>query len=133
MSDTRAVVFAYHDVGVRCLKTLLSGGVEVPLVVTVADDPQEIGPGMVGIRQRLRIQGHPHERRLQRVFRIFLVPRQRPGVAHRPRRYQVEQFRQRHRPAPRQAPGAVPYSGRKRILFETLPAIFGQHLTALPF
>ena len=37
----RAVVFAYHDVGVRCLKTLLSGGVEVPLVVTVPDDPRE--------------------------------------------------------------------------------------------
>ena len=37
----RAVVFAYHDVGVRCLKALLSGGVEVPLVVTVADDPKE--------------------------------------------------------------------------------------------
>ncbi len=41
MSRPRAVVFAYHDVGVRCLKALLSGGVEVPLVVTVADDPQE--------------------------------------------------------------------------------------------
>jgi methionyl-tRNA formyltransferase len=41
VSAARAVVFAYHDVGVRCLKTLLSGGVEVPLVVTVADDPQE--------------------------------------------------------------------------------------------
>jgi methionyl-tRNA formyltransferase len=38
---TRAVVFGYHDVGVRCLKALLSGGVEVPLVVTVADDPAE--------------------------------------------------------------------------------------------
>ena len=38
----RAVVFAYHDVGVRCLKTLLSGGVEVPLVVTVQDDPGEV-------------------------------------------------------------------------------------------
>ncbi len=36
-----AVVFAYHDVGVRCLKALLSGGVDVPLVVTVPDDPQE--------------------------------------------------------------------------------------------
>jgi methionyl-tRNA formyltransferase len=35
------VVFGYHDVGVRCLKTLISGGVEVPLVVTVADDPNE--------------------------------------------------------------------------------------------
>jgi methionyl-tRNA formyltransferase len=41
MTGTRAVVFAYHDVGVRCLKTLISGGVEVPLVVTVADDPGE--------------------------------------------------------------------------------------------
>ena len=41
MSKARAVVFAYHDVGVRCLKTLLSGGIEVPLVVTVADDPHE--------------------------------------------------------------------------------------------
>ncbi len=37
----RAVVFAYHDVGVRCLKVLLSAKVEVPLVVTVNDDPKE--------------------------------------------------------------------------------------------
>lgn len=37
----RAVVFAYHDVGVRCLKALLCGGLEVALVVTVADDPKE--------------------------------------------------------------------------------------------
>jgi methionyl-tRNA formyltransferase len=44
MSDRgacRAVVFAYHDVGVRCLKVLLSGKVEIPLVVTVPDDPNE--------------------------------------------------------------------------------------------
>ena len=41
MRPARAVVFAYHDVGVRCLKVLLSAGVEVPLVVTVADDPGE--------------------------------------------------------------------------------------------
>jgi methionyl-tRNA formyltransferase len=41
VSGARAVVFAYHDVGVRCLKTLLSGGVTVPLVVTVPDDPRE--------------------------------------------------------------------------------------------
>lgn len=41
MSGPKAVVFAYHDVGVRCLKALLSGGVEIPLVVTVADDPRE--------------------------------------------------------------------------------------------
>jgi len=42
MSTPRAVVFAYHDVGVRCLKVLLSAGVEVPLVVTTQDDPNEI-------------------------------------------------------------------------------------------
>jgi len=36
-----AVVFAYHDVGVRCLRALLSAGVRIPLVVTVADDPGE--------------------------------------------------------------------------------------------
>ncbi|HEY6822872.1 MAG TPA: formyltransferase [Steroidobacteraceae bacterium] len=41
MNRPRAVVFAYHDVGVRCLKALLSGGVAVPLVVTVPDDPAE--------------------------------------------------------------------------------------------
>ena len=41
MSAVRAVVFAYHDVGVRCLKTLLSAKIEVPLVVTVRDDPKE--------------------------------------------------------------------------------------------
>lgn len=38
----RAVVFAYHDVGVRCLRVLLAQGVEVPLVVThqdAADEP----------------------------------------------------------------------------------------------
>ena len=33
----RAVVFAYHDVGVRCLRTLLSQGVAVPLVLTHED------------------------------------------------------------------------------------------------
>jgi methionyl-tRNA formyltransferase len=37
----RAVVFAYHNVGVRCLKVLLAHGVEVPLVVTHDDQPQE--------------------------------------------------------------------------------------------
>jgi methionyl-tRNA formyltransferase len=37
----RAVVFAYHDVGVRCLSVLLENGVEIPLVVTHRDDPNE--------------------------------------------------------------------------------------------
>lgn len=37
----RAVVFAYHNVGVRCLKVLLARGMEVPLVVTHQDNPAE--------------------------------------------------------------------------------------------
>ncbi|HEX6827379.1 MAG TPA: formyltransferase [Burkholderiales bacterium] len=38
---TRAVVFAYHNVGRRCLAALLGAGVEVPLVVTHEDNPGE--------------------------------------------------------------------------------------------
>ncbi|MGE5524967.1 MAG: formyltransferase [Rhodospirillaceae bacterium] len=38
---TRAVVFAYHDVGVRCLSVLLAHGVDVGLVVTHQDNPNE--------------------------------------------------------------------------------------------
>lgn len=38
---TRAVVFAYHNVGVRCLSVLLAHGVEVALVVTHRDSPGE--------------------------------------------------------------------------------------------
>jgi methionyl-tRNA formyltransferase len=36
-----AVVFAYHEVGVRCLSVLLAQGVDVGLVVTHRDDPKE--------------------------------------------------------------------------------------------
>ncbi|MGN6390192.1 MAG: formyltransferase [Burkholderiaceae bacterium] len=36
-----AVVFAYHNVGVRCLKVLLARGVDVALVVTHRDNPAE--------------------------------------------------------------------------------------------
>jgi len=36
-----AVAFAYHDVGARCLRVLRAHGVDVPLVVTHPDDPQE--------------------------------------------------------------------------------------------
>lgn len=36
-----AVVFAYHNVGVRCLSVLLAHGVKVPLVVTHQDNPTE--------------------------------------------------------------------------------------------
>lgn len=37
----RAVVFAYHDVGVRCLRTLLAHGVDVALVFTHLNSPTE--------------------------------------------------------------------------------------------
>jgi methionyl-tRNA formyltransferase len=38
---TVAVVFAYHNVGARCLRVLFAHGVRVPLVVTHLDDPRE--------------------------------------------------------------------------------------------
>lgn len=37
----RAVVFAYHDVGARALRALHRLGIDVPLVVTHADNPAE--------------------------------------------------------------------------------------------
>jgi methionyl-tRNA formyltransferase len=39
--SARAVVFANHDVGVRCLRVLLAAGVDVPLVVTHRDESHE--------------------------------------------------------------------------------------------
>ena len=37
----RAVVFAYSEVGVRCVRELLAQGIEIPLLFTHADDPGE--------------------------------------------------------------------------------------------
>ena len=49
------VVLAYHDVGCRCLGVLLDQGVEVPLVVTHADDPKEnLWFGSVAAQARAR-------------------------------------------------------------------------------
>lgn len=39
--NATAVVFGYHNVGVRCLSVLLAHGVKVSLVVTHEDDPRE--------------------------------------------------------------------------------------------
>ncbi len=39
--QTTAVVFAYHNVGVRCLRVLLDQGVKIPLVLTHEDSPTE--------------------------------------------------------------------------------------------
>jgi len=38
---TRAVVFAYHDIGVRCLESLLELGIDIDLVVTHEDSESE--------------------------------------------------------------------------------------------
>ena len=38
---TRAVVFAYSEVGVRCVRELLEQDVEIPLLLTHPDDPAE--------------------------------------------------------------------------------------------
>ena len=38
---SRAVVFAYHDIGARALRVLHRQGLDVPLVVTHRDNPQE--------------------------------------------------------------------------------------------
>ena len=39
--NARAVVFAYHNVGARCLRVLLARGIDVALVVTHTDNPNE--------------------------------------------------------------------------------------------
>ncbi|QWE26218.1 formyltransferase [Polynucleobacter sp. AP-Ainpum-60-G11] len=36
-----AVVFAYHDVGVNCLKALIAAGIQIDVVITHQDDPNE--------------------------------------------------------------------------------------------
>jgi methionyl-tRNA formyltransferase len=38
---TRAVVFAYSEVGVRCVRELLAQNIEIPLLFTHGDDPGE--------------------------------------------------------------------------------------------
>jgi methionyl-tRNA formyltransferase len=38
---TRAVVLAYHNVGVRCLSTLLAHSIDIPLILTHRDHPAE--------------------------------------------------------------------------------------------
>jgi methionyl-tRNA formyltransferase len=40
-APTRAIVFAYHNVGVRCLQVLLAHGVEIAAVVTHDNSPTE--------------------------------------------------------------------------------------------
>jgi len=55
----RAVVFAYHNVGVRCLKVLLAGGVDVALVVTHEDNPDE-AIWFESVVQLCRAEGIPY-------------------------------------------------------------------------
>src|SRR4051812_10518356 len=37
----QAVIFGYHNVGVRCIKVLLARGIDIALVVTHEDNPNE--------------------------------------------------------------------------------------------
>ena len=53
-----AVVFAYHDVGVRCLSVLLAHGIDVELVVTHRDDPRE-NVWFASVEELARVHGLP--------------------------------------------------------------------------
>jgi len=53
---TRAVVFAYSEVGVRCLRELLAQEVQIPLVLTHRDDPGE-GRWFGSVRELAQAQG----------------------------------------------------------------------------
>jgi methionyl-tRNA formyltransferase len=55
---TRAVVFAYHDVGVRCLEVLRAGGLDVALLATHEDDPHET-VWFESVAARARLYGIP--------------------------------------------------------------------------
>ena len=55
---TRAAVFAYHSVGVRCLEVLRAGGVDVCLVATHEDDPSET-IWFESVATRARLYGIP--------------------------------------------------------------------------
>jgi methionyl-tRNA formyltransferase len=57
-SVVRAVVFAYHNVGVRCLEVLRGSGVEIGLVVTHDDDPAERA-WFESVARRARLYGIP--------------------------------------------------------------------------
>lgn len=60
MKAATAVVFAYHDVGVRCLGVLLAAGVDVRLVLTHDDDPNE-NVFFASVRGLARSRGIPVE------------------------------------------------------------------------
>lgn len=55
---TRAVVFAYHNVGAHCLTVLLARGVDVRLVVTHRDNPAE-NVWFASVADRARARGIP--------------------------------------------------------------------------
>ncbi len=57
-STPRAVVFAYHNVGVRCLSVLLAHGIQVVLVVTHRDNPKE-NIWFESVGQLARLHGIP--------------------------------------------------------------------------
>ncbi|MFO1370951.1 MAG: hypothetical protein U1F42_00620 [Candidatus Competibacteraceae bacterium] len=60
MTMTRAVVFAYHNVGVRCLKVLLAHGVEVALVADPSGQPERADLVRERRRDRRRLRHSDH-------------------------------------------------------------------------
>ena len=68
-------MFAYHDVGVRCLSVLLDSGVKVPLVVTHRDDPAEKPwfDSVAGLSRSMKIETleDPAELRIPQADLIF--------------------------------------------------------------
>jgi methionyl-tRNA formyltransferase len=55
---TRAAVFAYHSVGVRCLEAVRAAGIDVGVVVTHEDDPNE-AVWFENVAARARLYGIP--------------------------------------------------------------------------
>ena len=74
MAD-QAVVFAYHDVGVRGLRVLLDAGVRILRVVTHRDDPTEkiwyASVSAFAARQKLAVLEDPSELDIPEVDFIF--------------------------------------------------------------
>ena len=74
---TRAVVFAYSEVGARCLEALYEAGVDVLLVCTHEDDPHEVrwfaSVAEVAARHQTRLTTAdvPHDAALQTEIRAL--------------------------------------------------------------
>ena len=71
---TRAVVFAYHDVGVRCLEVLLAHQIRPALVITHADNSNETiwfdSVAAMAVRYELQVALDPDPRSVEFAQRV---------------------------------------------------------------